>query len=172
MRDRVRVVPLNLRLLRLSGCNFFLPFLANFLFLFSIFCLVALSTCMPCLCALPPRGFSSAALHRSQLSSPPACRICYLLALVHLQTARFPWRCPKAGEISTSSGLSFKPIIANAVCSIGHRRRLYPRHCCCVGGCVRRWVPPAQPSSVGRRPGGVRKGYNYADSQALSQAGS
>ena len=60
--------------------------------------------------------------------------ICCLLTLVHLQSARFPRRCPEAGKNSTASGLSLKPITTNTVCSLGHRRRPNPLSYCCVGG--------------------------------------
>ena len=89
---------------------------------------------MPCLCVSPLSGFSSPTLRRPHLSSPPAYRICCLLTLVHLQSARFPRRCPEAVKNSTASGLSLKPITTNAVCSLGHRRRLNPLSYCCVGG--------------------------------------
>ena len=62
-------------------------------------------------------------LRRPHLSSPPAYRICCLLTLVHLHSARFPWRCSETEKNSTTSGLSVKPITNNAVCSPGHRRR-------------------------------------------------
>ena len=87
------------------------------------FCLVHLSRYMPCLCVSPPSGFRSPTLRRPHLASPSAYRICCLLALVHLHSARFPRRCPETGKNSTASGLSLKPITANAVCSLGHRRR-------------------------------------------------
>ena len=83
----------------------------------------------------------------SQLSSPPACRICCLLTFVRLQTARFPRRLGK------------KPITADVVCSLGHRRRPYPLCCCCAGCCLCRWLPPTQPASVGRRPGAPTRYY-------------
>ena len=66
--------------------------------------------------------------------SPPAYRICCLLTLVHLQSARFPRRCPETGKNSTASGLGLEPITANAVCSLGHRRRPNPLSYCCIGG--------------------------------------
>ena len=92
---------------------------------------------MTCLCVSLPRRFSSPSLRRLDLSSLPACRICCLLALVHLQTARFPCRCPETGENSTASGLSVKPTTANAVYSLGCRRRPYPvRYYCIVFPCV------------------------------------
>ena len=81
----------------------------------------------------PPKGFRSPTLRRPQLLSSRACKICCLLTHVHLQTARFPrcW-CPETGKNSTTSGLSLKTIIANAVCSLGHRRRPYLlRYCLC-----------------------------------------
>ena len=99
-----------------------------------IFCLVHLSRYMPCLCVSPLNGFSSPTLRRPHLSSPPAYRICCLLTLVHLQSARFPRRCPEAGKNSTAPGLSLKPITTNAVCSLGHRQRPNPLSYCCVGG--------------------------------------
>ena len=99
-----------------------------------IFCLAHLSRYMPCLCVSPPSGFSSPTLRRPHLSSPPAYRICCLLTLVHLQSARFPRRCPESGKNSTASGLSLKPINANAICSLGHRRRPNPLSYCCIGG--------------------------------------
>ena len=104
------------------------------LFMLLIFCLVHLSRYMPCLCVSPLSGFSSPTLRRPHLSSPPAYRICCLLTLVHLQSARFPRRCPEAGKNSTAPGLSLKPITTNAVCSLGHRRRPNPLSYCCVGG--------------------------------------
>ena len=117
-----------------------------------IFCLVHLSRYMPCLCVSPSSGFSSPTLRRPHLSSSPAYRICCLLTLVHLQSARFSRRCPETGENSTALGLSLKPITANAVCSLGHRRRPNPLSYCRIGGSLCRKSPPAQPSSVGRRP--------------------
>ena len=59
---------------RLSGHAILLPFLANLFFMLLIFCLVHISRYMPCLCILPPRGFSSPTLRRPPLSSPPAYR--------------------------------------------------------------------------------------------------
>ena len=90
----------------------------------------------------PLSGFSSPTLRRPHLSSPPAYRICCLPTLVHLQSARFPRRCPEAGKNSTASGLSLEPITTNTVCSLGHRRRPNPLSYCCVGGitCVDRLV--------------------------------
>ena len=109
-----------------------------------IFCLVDLSRYMPCLCVSPLSEFSSPTLRRPHLSSPPAYRICCLLTLVHLQSARFPRRCPEAEKNSTASGLSLKPITTNTVCSPGHRRRPNPLSYCCVDGiaCVDRLVSP------------------------------
>ena len=107
---------------------------------------------MPCLCVSPLNGFSSPTLRRPHLSSPPGYRICCLLTLVHLQSARFPRRCPETGKNSTASGLSLKSITANAVCSPGHRRRPNPLSYCCIDGYLCRYSPPAQPPSVGRRP--------------------
>ena len=106
---------------------------------------------MPCLCVSPLSGFSSPTLRRPHLSSPPAYRICCLLTLVHLQFARFPRRCPEAGQNSTASGLSLKPITTNTVCSLGHRRRPNPLSYCCVGGitCVDRLVSPGT-ATLGR----------------------
>ena len=95
---------------------------------------IYLSRYMPCLCVSPLSGFSSPTLRRPHLSSPPAYRICCLLTLVHLQSARFPRRCPEAGKNSTAPGLSLKPITTNAVCSLGHRQRPNPLSYCCVGG--------------------------------------
>ena len=105
---------------------------------------------MPCLCVSPLSGFSSPTLRRPHLSSPPAYRICCLLTLVHLQSARFPRRCPEAGKNSTASGLSLKPITTNTVCSLGHRRRPNPLSYCCVGGitCVDRLVSPGTTTLV------------------------
>ena len=99
--------------------------------------------------------FTTERIHQSrsasaQLSSLPACR---LLMFVNLQTTRFPWRCPEGGKNSIASGLSLKPITANAVWSLDNRRLPYPLRCCCIGGCLCRWFSPAQPASVGRRPG-------------------
>ena len=99
-----------------------------------IFCLVHLSKYMPRLCVSPLSGFSSPTLRRPHLSSLPAYRIGCLLTLVHLQSARFPRRCPEAGKNSTASELSLKPITTNAVCSLGHRWRPNPLSYCCVGG--------------------------------------
>ena len=128
VRDRALVAfCLFFSLRRLSGHALLLPFLADVLFLSPILCFVHISRCMPCLCVSPPKGFNSPTLHRPHLSSPPACRTCCLLTLVHFQTARFPRRCSETGKNSTASGLSLKPITANAVCSLGHRRRPYPR---------------------------------------------
>ena len=106
---------------------------------------------MPCLCVSPLSGFSSPTLRRPHFSSPPAYRICCLLTLVHLQSARFPRRCPEAGKNSTASGLSLKPITTNTVCSLGHRRRPNPLSYCCVGGitCVDRLVSPGS-ATLGR----------------------
>ena len=72
----------------------------------------------------------------ASLISPLAYRICCLLTLVHLQSARFPRRCPETGKNSTASGLSLKLITANAVCSLGHRRRPNTLCYCCVHGCL------------------------------------
>ena len=107
---------------------------SNRKFMLVIFCLVHLSRYMPCLCVSPPSGFSSPTLRRPHLLSPPAYRICCLLTLVHLQSARFPRWCPETGKNSTASGLSLKPITTNAVCSLGHRRRPNPLSYCCIGG--------------------------------------
>ena len=107
---------------------------------------------MPCLCVSPPSGFSSPNLHRPHLSSPPACRICCLLTLVHLQSARFLRRCPETGNNSTALGLSLKlipgiPILYTTVVPVvacvgslprhnhprsGGGRRREPRRRCCV----------------------------------------
>ena len=113
---------------------------------------------MPCLCVSPLSGFSSPTLRRPHLSSPPAYRICCLLTLVHLQSARFPRRCPEAGKNSTASGLSLKPITTNTVCSLGHRRRPNPLSYCCVGGitCVDRLVSAQQSKTRGQRGTGWR----------------
>ena len=83
---------------RLSGRALLLPFLANRFFLLLILCLVHLSRYMPCLCVSPPSGFSSPTLRRPHLSPPPAYRICCLLTLIHLQSARFPRGCPETGK--------------------------------------------------------------------------
>ena len=83
---------------RVFGHALLLPFLANLFFLLPIFCLVHLSWYTPCLCVSPPSGFSSPTLRRPHLSSPPAYRICCLLTLVHVQSARFPRRCPETGQ--------------------------------------------------------------------------
>ena len=137
VRDRALVTfCLIFSLRRLSGRALLLPFLADLLLLLPIFCLDYLSRGMPCLGVSPPSWFSSPTLRRPHLSSPPTYRICCLLALVHLQTTRFPRRCPETGNNSIASGLSLKPITANAVYSLGHRRRPYPLRYCCVGGCL------------------------------------
>ena len=126
VRDRTLVAfCLIFSLRRRSGHVLLLPFLADFVFLLPILCLVHISRYMPCLCVSPPKGFSSPTLHRPHLSSSPACRTCCLLTLVQFQTVRFPQPCPETGKNSTASGLSLKPITANAVCSLGHKRRPY-----------------------------------------------
>ena len=130
MRDRALVILCLTFCLRPLSGHALLPFLAEFLFLLSILYLAHLSRYMPGLCVSPPKGFSSPTLHRAHLSSPPACRICCLLMLVHLQTARFPRRCPETGQNSTASGFSLRPITTNAVCSLRHRRRPYPVVAC------------------------------------------
>ena len=139
---------------RLSGRALLLPFLANLFFMLLNFCLAHLSRYMPCLCVSPLSGFSSPTLRRPHLSSPPAYRICCLLTLVHLQSARFPRRCPEAGKNSTASGLSLKPITTNAVCSLGHRRRPNPLSYCCVGGSLCRQI--SLPRHSHPRSGGGR----------------
>ena len=138
VRDRALVILCPIFGLRrpFSGRALLLPFLADFLFLLQILFLVHLSRYMPRLCVSPPRRFSSPTLRQPHLSSPPACRICCLLTLVHLQTARFPRRCPETGKNSTASRLSLKPITATAVCSLGHRRSPYHLRYCCVYGCL------------------------------------
>ena len=153
MWDRALVICVIFCLHQLSGRALLLSFLSSFLFLLPILCLIYLSRYMPCVRVSPPREFSSPTLRRSQLSSPPACRMCCLLTRVHLQTARFPRRCPEAGKHSTASGLSLAPITAHAVRSLGHMRRPSPLRYCCVGGYLYGWFAPAQPASVGRRPG-------------------
>ena len=152
MRDRALVICLIFCLHRLSGRALLVPSLADSLFLLPVLCLVHLSRYMPCVCVSPPRGFSSPTLFQPHLSLPPACRICRLLALAQLQTARFPRRYPETEKNSTTSGMSLKPINNNLVCSLGHKRRPYPTPLLC------RWLlvsvlSPAQPASVGRRPG-------------------
>ena len=135
VRDRaLATFGLVFTLRHLSGRALLLPFLANLFFLLPIFRLVHLSRYMPCLCVSPPNGFSSPTLRRPHLSSLPAYRICCLLALVHLQPARFPRRCPETGRNSTASGLGSKLITANAVCSLGHRRRPNPLSYYRIGG--------------------------------------
>ena len=109
---------------------------------------------MPCLCVSPLSGFSSPTLRRPHLSSPPAYRICCLLTLVHLQSARFPRRCPEAGKNSTAPGLSLTPITTNTVCSLGHRRRPNPLSYCCVGGNLCRYI--SLPRHSHPRSGGGR----------------
>ena len=143
VRDRVLVIRLIFCLRRLSGRALLLPFLSDLPFLLPILCLVHLSRYMTCVRVSSLSGFSTSTLRRPHISSPPACQICCLLTLVHLQTARFSRRCPETGETSTTSGLSLKPITANAVCCLGHRQRPYPLRYCCVGGCLCRWFPPA-----------------------------
>ena len=96
--------------------------------------MVHLSRYMPCLCVSPSSGLNSPTLRRPHLSSPPTYRICYLLTLVHLQSARFTWRYPETGKNSTASGLSVKSITNNAVCSPGHRRRTSLLSYCSIGG--------------------------------------
>ena len=139
---------------RLSGRALLLSFLANLFFMLLNFCLAHLSRYMPCLCVSPLSGFSSPTLRRPHLSSPPAYRICWLLTLVHLQSARFPRRCPEAGKNSTASGLSLKPITTNAVCSLGPRRRPNPLSYCCVGGSLCRQI--SLPRHSHPRSGGGR----------------
>ena len=137
VRDRALVTfYLIFSLRRLSGRALLLPSLADLFFLLPAFRLVHLSRYMPCLCVSLPSWFSSPTLRRPHPSSPLAYRICCLLTLVHLQTVRFPRRCPETGKNATASGLSSKPVTANAVCSLGHRRRPYPQRYCCVGGCL------------------------------------
>ena len=138
---------------RLSGRAPLLPFPVDFLFLLPILCLVHQSRYRPCFCVSQPRGFSSPTLRWPHLSSLPACRICCLLTPIYLQTACFQQRCPETGKNSTASELSLQLITAKDVCSSRHRRRPYPQRYCCVGGCMCRWFPPAQPASVGGRPG-------------------
>ena len=115
---------------------------------------------MPCLCVSPLSGFSSPNLRRPHLSSPPAYRIYCLLTFVHLQSARFPRRCPEAGKNSTALGLSLKPITTNAVCSLGHRRRPNPQTTVVsVVACVGRLVSPGT-ATLGRVAAEVAEGIH------------
>ena len=109
----------------------------------------------------PPGGFSSPTLRRPHLSSPEACRIFCLLTLVHLQTPRFSRRCSETVKNAAAPGLILKPITANVVCSLAHKRHPYPLRYCCVVGCLCRWFPhrskfevhPVEPTDNGKMCG-------------------
>ena len=114
--------------------------------------MVHLSRYMACLRVSPTRGVSSPIPRRSHLSSPLGCRICCLFTFAHLQTARFPRRCPETGENSTASELSFTLVTANAVYSLGHRWRPYLNATVAsVVACVGSFSRENQPRSDGRR---------------------
>ena len=125
VRDGTLVIFLVLRLRRLSERVLLLPFLANFLFVFPIFCLVHLSGYMPCVCVSPPRG------HPASAAAPITSSVPNLL--LYSRTFMPKLRASRSGvpklrktRVSLVVELKLKPITANAIRRLGHRRRPHP----------------------------------------------